>query len=149
MKRPIARLAVPVVLALLLTLCLLTVAGPALAADNPSLWGAHQFNSRSVSFGDGPGGSAAALLVSNDPWASGTLLIWWDGEHNGHWSLSSPAGTGTWAGTWVGVPSAAQTRVTITGTGSGDYAGYRIEIIGHTASGRSPLILKGSYWLTD
>jgi hypothetical protein len=149
MKRPITRLSLLAVLALLLALCLLTVAGPALAGGNPPLWGAHQFNSRTVSFSGDPGVSMAALVVSDDPWASGTLLLWWEGESNGHWSLSNAAGTGTWTGTWVGVPNGAQTRVTVTGTGSGDYVNYSIEIIGHTAPGRSPLIMKGSYFLTD
>ncbi len=143
MKRRISRLVLLIAPALLVTMCLLALAGPALAGDQV-LWRVHEFNSRTVSYGDGPDGSVAAQVVSSDPWAGGTLLFWWVGDSDGVWSLSNA--DGSWAGTWTGVLGKAQSTLTVTGTGSGDYAGYSIKIIGHTASGRSPLIMKGSYW---
>lgn len=108
MRRSIARLSLMVVLALLLALCLLAMAGPALAGSpfegNPPLWGGHDFNAKMYVVGDGPESSAECLSVSSDPRASGTLLLWFDGDWvdigdhahvYGHWSLSNPATGGT------------------------------------------------------
>jgi hypothetical protein len=86
MKRSFARLSLAAVLALLVALCLLALAGPALAGS-PPLWGAHQFNSRTASYVDLPNGSTTAQVVSHDPWASGNLLLWFDGDSYGRWSL--------------------------------------------------------------
>lgn len=142
MKRPSTRLSLLAVLALLLSVCLLTLAGPALAGS-PALWGAHEFNSRSVSFEMLSYTLATAQIASDDPWASGTLMFWWDGDLNGYWSLSNPDTGGTWTGTWVGVARGAQVRATLPGMGSGAYAGHSIDILAITASGLSPVIMKG------
>lgn len=169
MKRPIAGLSLMAVLALMLALCLLAMAGPALAGSpfegNPPLWGGHDFNAKMYLVGDGPEGSVECLSVSSDPWASGTLLLWFDGDWvdigdhahvYGHWSLSNPVTGGTWAGNWEAIHSVAsaverpyQNTAVITGTGSHAYAGYSIAVTSHTASGQSPFIMKGSYWLSD
>jgi len=157
MKRSFARLSLLAVLALLVALCLLTLAGPALAGSpfqsNPPLWGAHGFNCQiRLSYVDAPlGAGAYAFVKSDDAWTRGTLLLWWDsgapGEFAyewGHWTLSNDSGT--WAGAFKIVHVMAQTTATITGTGSVDYAGYTIEAIAHAGWGRSPTVMKGSYW---
>jgi hypothetical protein len=145
MKWSFARLSLSAVPALLVALCLLTLAGPALAGS-PPLWGAHEFNSRSVSavlYDD----SATLQVVSGDPLASGTLELSGAAELDGTWSLSNP--DTVWSGTWEGVFRGSQLRATFTGTGSGDHAAYSISFIAITAGGPSPLIMKGSYGLTD
>jgi hypothetical protein len=146
MKRSFARLSLLVGLALLVAVCLLTLAGPALAGI-PPLWGAHEFNSRSVSSAVLPDGSAALQVVSGDPLAGGNLLLSGVGELDGAWSLSNP--DTVWKGICAGVVKGRQVRATMTGTGSGDYVDYSISFIATTAAGPSPLIMKGSYWLTD
>jgi hypothetical protein len=146
MKRSFARLSLPAVLALLVALCLLALAGPALAGS-PPLWGAHEFNSRSVSYTDLDDGSTTLQVVSHDPLASGTMLLWFDGDFYGRWSLTNPETV--WSGTWVGVIKSAQVRATMTGTGSGAYSDHSIDFIAVTASGKSPLVMKGSYGATD
>lgn len=144
MKWSTARLSLLAVLALLLALCLLALSGPALAASPP--WGAHEFNSRSVSsvvLDD----SATLQVVSGDPLASGVMLLTGLNELDGTWSLTN-ADT-VWSGTWAGEVKGRHVRATFTGTGSGDHADYSISFTATTAAGPSPLIMKGSYGLTD
>jgi hypothetical protein len=158
MRRSFARLSLLAGLAMLIVLCLLTLAGPALAGspfqDTPPLWQAHGFNSLvRLSYGDAPHGADAwAILPSNDPWIRGTLLMWWESGAPGqaayewgHWTLSNEGGT--WAGAFTITRVKAQTTATIRGTGSGDlYGGYTIKAIAHAGWGKSPTVMKGSYW---
>ncbi len=155
MRRKHGILAV-LVFALLLGL-LLATAGPALAGSpfpsTPPLWGAHGFNCQiRLSYVGAPeGADAYAFVKSDDAWTRGTLLLWWEsgepGEYAyeyGRWSLSNDKGA--WTGTFAIVRVMARSTATVTGTGSGDYADYTIEAITHAGWGKSPTVMKGSYW---
>jgi hypothetical protein len=126
MKRPISGLALPVVLALLLALCLLTTAAPALAGDpfegyTPgSQWGLlHEINCRAyITFWEwypdpveGPGEHLIYNVVSNDARANGELEVWvtefepTEGGNlgfGGTWILTPAASVGHWGGACAG-----------------------------------------------
>lgn len=152
------------VVTLLLAVCLTMAAGPALA-DSPfegeppgSQWGPHDFNGKLLVLGPGPEDSLECQLVADDPWAAGTLYLWWDSfeEVNGHvhayghFVLSNS--DGSWAGEFESIHSRPfdsvkpyQNLTFATARGiDGLYLGHSLVITKHTAWGMAPIIVKGS-----
>jgi hypothetical protein len=167
MKRSLERLSLLAGLALLVALCLLTVAGPALAGSpfdgTPpgSQWGGHEVNAKAyVTYAEfidpAPYGEYLRFRIIADdarvtgtqeawvtefaPTAGGNILV------SGRMLLTPDIGGGDWAGRVTAVVSSGilagkpyQHLIReITYRGSGDFAGLVFRVSAHVAGGKAP-----------
>ncbi len=156
------RLSLLAALALLLALCLLATAGPALAA-NPPQWGAHEVNGKFYYVSDNGVDLFTFQSVASDPRVSGVLVVtienWWDtpdgrGHSSGTYDLTNSGGSWHcphWESVYkraVGVEKPGWAFISPADAfGSGDYEGLVYRSGNHTAAGNSPYISKG--WIFE
>ena len=156
------RLSLLAALALLLAVCLLATAGPALAG-NPPQWGGHEINGKFYYVSDNGAGVFTFLSTASDSRVSGNLVVTvedlWDtpdglGHSSGTYDLTNSSGS--WhcpyweavyhRGTTVEKPG-WQFVFPADAFGSDDHAGLVYRSGNHTAAGKSPYITKG--WIFE
>lgn len=159
------RLSLLAALALLLALCVLATAGPALAGNpfggNPpgSQWGGHEINGKFYFVSDNGADVYTFQCVASDPRVSGVIVVtveeWWDtpdglGHASGYYDLTNEGGS--WhCPYWQAVYSAGitvdkptqQLVLQTDAFGSDGYDGLVFRSSSHTAAGKSPFIIKG------